>query len=327
MASLLFAVSSVRDALDGALGVPPGMHSAGLRCSKVNGNPRIRPFGQRRFSLGGFRMNILCSDCTRTSAALAMRRIIPGAVGGMLQVHQRANPCSPGQRAERVSAFRARVSLSGSMPGRPAGRDVDAVTYAFVARARPAWAGRPGSAVQSPGRPRWRRPGHGHRPQHIRDPRRLKHAWVRRNLGYSEITTSRPSSPTASGPFPDILPLSVILGSRIASTKGGLHSGVTHVTVCANDGHASAAAAADRIIFRNAHQCVAHDSSVTPSSFANYGTRNARPVPASTHAPAGTAILAPSAPQPRTSTFLPSSHCAGRPESRRVTICRRASST
>ncbi len=77
-----------------------------------------------------------------------------------------------------------------------------------------------------------------------------------------------------AAPFPGILPLSVILGSRIASTKGGLRSGVTHVTVCANDGHASAAAAADRMIFGNAHQCVAHDSSVTPSSLANYSTRN-----------------------------------------------------
>ncbi len=165
------------------------------------------------------------------------------------------------------------------MLGRLADRDVDSVSYAFVARARPARAGRAGLAVQSPGRPRWRRPGHGHRPQHIRDPRRLKHARVRRNLGYSKITTSRPSSPTAGGPFPGILPLSVILGSRIASTKGGLRSGVTHVTVCANEGRASAAAAADRMIFRNAHQCVAHDSSVTPSSLANYSTRNARAGP------------------------------------------------
>ena len=46
---------------------------------------------------------------------------------------KRAEPCSPRQRTERVSAFRARVSLSGSMPGRLADRDVDAVTYAFVA--------------------------------------------------------------------------------------------------------------------------------------------------------------------------------------------------
>ena len=147
-------------------------------------------------------MNILCSDCTRTSTALAMRRIIPGLSVAYCRVHQRAKPCSPRQRTERVSAFRARVMLSGSMPGRLVDRDVDAVTYAFVARARPARTSRPGLAVQSPGRPRWRRPGHGHRPQHIRDPRRLKHAWLRRNLWYSKITTSRPSSPTAGGPFP-----------------------------------------------------------------------------------------------------------------------------
>ncbi len=94
-------------------------------------------------------MNILCSDCTRTSAALAMRRIIPGAVGGMLQGAPKGEPCSPRQRTERVSAFRARVSLSGSMPGRLADRNVDAVTYAFVARARPARASRPGLAVHS----------------------------------------------------------------------------------------------------------------------------------------------------------------------------------
>jgi hypothetical protein len=37
------------------------------------------------------------------------------------------------------------------------------------------------------------------------------------------------------------------------------------------------------MILENAHQCVAHDSSVTPSSLANYSKRNARPVPASTH--------------------------------------------
>ena len=169
------------------------------------------------------------------------------------------------------------------MPGRLADRDVDSVTYAFVARARPARASRPGLAVQSPGRPRWRRPGHGHRPQHIRDPRRLKHAWVRRNLGYPKITTSRPSSPTAGGPFPGILPLSVILGSRIASTKGGLRSGVTHVTACANDGRASAAAAADRMILETR---INASRMILPSHHPHLQTivrEMRRPVPASTH--------------------------------------------
>ena len=223
------------------------MHSAGLRCSKVNGNARYKAFRPK----AGFPGRLSCEhlmfglhqDKRRSGNETDYPR---GLSVACYRAHQRAKPCSPRQRTERVSAFRARVSLSGSMPGRLADRDVDAVTYAFVARARPAWASRPGLAVQSPGRPHWLRPGHGHRQRHIRDPRRLKHAWVRRNLWYSNITTSRPSFPTAGGLFPDILPLLVILGSRIASTKGGLRSGVTHVTVCANDGHASAAAAAGR---------------------------------------------------------------------------------
>ncbi len=103
------------------------------------------------------------------------------------------------------------------------------------------------------------------------------------NLGYSKITTSRPSSPTAGGPFPGILPLLVILGSRIASTKGGLRSGVTHVTVCANDGRASAAAAG-RMLFRKRASNASR--MILPSHHPHLQTivrEMPGPVPASTH--------------------------------------------
>jgi len=179
------------------------MHSAGLRYSKVNGNPRIRPFGQRQVFPGRLSCEHLMlglhQDNRRSGNEADYPRVCRWHIAGCTKGRSRARPGSVPNASAR---FGARVSLSGSMPGRLAGRDVDAVTYAFVARARPARAGRPGLAVQYPGRPRWRRPGHGHRPRRIRDPRRLKHARVRRNLRYPKITTSRPSSPTAGGPFP-----------------------------------------------------------------------------------------------------------------------------
>jgi hypothetical protein len=85
------------------------MHSAGLRCSKVNGNPPDKAFRPKAGSpLGDFSVNILCSDCTRTSAALAMRRIIPGAVGGMLQ------GAPMGEAVLAQAAYRTRQRVSGA---------------------------------------------------------------------------------------------------------------------------------------------------------------------------------------------------------------------
>ncbi len=162
------------------------MHGAGLRCSKVTGNPRIRPFGQRQVFAVRLSCEHLCSDCTGTSAALAMRRIIPGAVGGMLQ------GALKGEAVLAQAAHRTRQRVSGAgivvgvyarppcWPGR-GWRDLRLRSPCSASRGKPPRIGR-----AFPGRPRWRRPGHGHRPQHIRDPRRLKHAWVRRNLGVFE---------------------------------------------------------------------------------------------------------------------------------------------
>ena len=217
-----------------------------------------------------------------------MRRIIPGAVGGMLQGAPKGEPVLA------QAAYRTRQRVSGA-----------GIIVRFYARP-PCWPGRGccDLRLRSPcsaglGRP----PGISRaipRTSPLAETRSWTPPAAHPRSAAAETCLGAPESwvledyhePAVCSygwrPFPGILPLSVILGSRIASTKGGLHSGVTHVTACANDGHASAAAAADRIIFRNAHQCVAHDSSVTPSSFANYSTRNARPVPASTPAPVGT---------------------------------------
>ncbi len=84
------------------------MHGAGLRCSKVTGNPRIRPFGQRQVFAVRLSCEHLCSDCTGTSAALAMRRIIPGAVGGMLQ------GALKGEAVLAQAAHRTRQRVSGA---------------------------------------------------------------------------------------------------------------------------------------------------------------------------------------------------------------------
>jgi hypothetical protein len=122
-----------RLASDASTAQPPPVQSAGRvgsRPGKVSELTIIVPFAPgeaqrlRAFSrlfggnLDNFHVIILCSNSTKTSAARAMRPILPGLAVTCWRVFQRwvnsAKPRSPRQRTERSSAFRAWVSMSSS---------------------------------------------------------------------------------------------------------------------------------------------------------------------------------------------------------------------
>jgi hypothetical protein len=128
-------------------------------------------------------MIILCSNSTRTNAARAMRPILPGAGGDMLE---RFPPLSQQRKAafaqaahradQRVPGPGINVQLLG--PGRPLHWDVNALTSTFVSRVsqhRHGLAERPQHAQDIlPGRGQVMNIARKHIRDPQRDPRRVK---------------------------------------------------------------------------------------------------------------------------------------------------------
>ena len=158
--------------------------------------------------LNDFHVISLCSNSTSTNAARAMRPILPGLAVTCWSVFHRcvssAKPRSPRHLTERISPFRARVSMSSSLPKAASSPGRGRRDQLLRTWDRPAPALHRRTAAARPRRSPGPRPGHAHCPAARPKPTarsrtdRTAPGCSRRNHGSSPSTTSRSSIPCDS---------------------------------------------------------------------------------------------------------------------------------